>query len=1072
MHWWQGAFTSVTKSHSDDDSVIIGDGATRYSVKTGFFSSRRNRLLTRARKLRQAENDVDGWRSANHLQNLPARSASASVSPSPSPLPLPLPELRVLLQRDPKFASSSSCSVPLPSPDAVQVPRGIEEKEREKDREREMPEAVNGEAVDGGLNGPKSRLVGQDMRTNAAYSENRRPKKSQQKLNAKEKSTETNSINIPISAPTSPYSSPILSPPRVDMYTTLPGVFQNWSAPEMPHSDGNIGLCFSYQIPSERTTSSIDSSPLQSPRVSCHMPASSPPGPTSPLNTRLSSESPLPRWESNGQATVHPLPLPPGAAMSSQPAPISPVGSKSDLPGVCTPSQSSPISSFAAKPEFPGASIPSQPYPLSPGGSKHVKSQWQKGKLIGRGTFGSVYVASNRETGALCAMKEVEILPDDSKSAECMRQLEQEIKVLSHLKHPNIVQYYGSEIVGDKFYIYLEYVHPGSISKFINDHCGAITESVVRNFTRHILSGLAYLHSKKTIHRDIKGANLLVDAYGVVKLADFGMAKHLNGQTANLSLKGSPYWMAPELLQSAMQTDGNCDIALAVDIWSLGCTIIEMMNGKPPWSEYEGAAALFKVLKETPPIPETLSAEGKDFLQCCFRRNPADRPTASKLLDHPFMSHSHQSDAPHSFKETRFTDNMQFLSERPRHKLDQLPEPFDTQIKKGKLSNNESSQGSRLQTFHLAASILLLLGQFSRLFLLFLIKIRTLTRSRTSEGSLRPIVLARHFEKVGFWEILGGVGITFSSSQLDFKFYDNTCPNLAKIVRSGVLSAIVNETRIAASLLRLHFHDCFVDGCEGSILLDDSSNFTGEKNAFPNRNSARGFEVIDAIKENVEKACPSTVSCADILTIAARDAVFLTGGPFWPVALGRRDGLTANETAANTDLPSPFEPLENITAKFVAKGLDLKDMVVLSDVFIYVGGHTIGFAQCFTFKPRLFNFDGAGNPDPILDQTLLGSLRSVCPNQDDSDTNLVALDAATSSRFDNSYFRSLVNNSGILQSDQDLMGDNQTAALVLSYSKFPFLFSKDFGKSMAKMSCIGVLTGQDGEIRKNCRVVN
>ncbi|KAL0377748.1 UNVERIFIED_CONTAM: Mitogen-activated protein kinase kinase kinase [Sesamum radiatum] len=771
------------------------------------------------------------------------------------------------------------------------------------------------------------------------------------------------------------------------------------------------------------------------------MPASSPPGPTSPLNTRLSSESPLPRWESNGQATVHPLPLPPGAAMSSQPTPASPAGSKSDFPGASTPSQSSPLSSFSTKPEFPGASIPSQPYPLSPVGSKRVKSQWQKGKLIGRGTFGSVYVASNRETGALCAMKEVEILPDDSKSAECMRQLEQEIKVLSHLKHPNIVQYYGSEIVGDKFYIYLEYVHPGSISKFINDHCGAITESVVRNFTRHILSGLAYLHSKKTIHRDIKGANLLVDAYGVVKLADFGMAKHLNGQTANLSLKGSPYWMAPELLQSAMQTDSNCDIALAVDIWSLGCTIIEMMNGKPPWSEYEGAAALFKVLKETPPIPETLSAEGKDFLQCCFRRNPADRPTASKLLDHPFMSHSHQFDAPQSFKETKFTDNMQFLSERPRYKLDQLPEPFDTQIKKGKLSNKP--QPATVSSLPMCCF-----------------------RFVAAEGSLRPIVLARHIEKVGFWEILGGVGITFSSSQLDYKFYDNTCPNLAKIIRNGVLSAIVNETRIAASLLRLHFHDCFVDGCEGSVLLDDSSNFTGEKNAFPNRNSARGFEVVDAIKENVEKACPSTVSCADILTLAARDAVFLTGGPFWPVALGRRDGLTANETAANTDLPSPFEPLENITAKFVAKGLDLKDMVVLS------GGHTIGFAQCFTFKPRLFNFDGTGNPDPVLDQSLLGSLRSVCPNQDDSDTNLVALDAATSSKFDNSYFRSLVNNSGILQSDQALMADNQTAALVLSYSKFPFLFSKDFGKSMAKMSCIGVLTGQEGEIRKNCRVVN
>ncbi|KZV23101.1 peroxidase 10-like [Dorcoceras hygrometricum] len=302
--------------------------------------------------------------------------------------------------------------------------------------------------------------------------------------------------------------------------------------------------------------------------------------------------------------------------------------------------------------------------------------------------------------------------------------------------------------------------------------------------------------------------------------------------------------------------------------------------------------------------------------------------------------------------------------------------------------------------------------------------------------------------------------------QLDFKFYDTTCPLLTKIVRRGVWSAIANETRLAASILRLHFHDCFVDGCEGSILLDESTDFKGEKNAFPNRNSVRGYEVIDAIKANVEKACPSTVSCSDILTLAARDAVSLTGGPFWLVPLGRRDGLTANETAANTDLPSPFESLGDITTKFTSKGLDSKDVVVLS------GGHTIGFAQCFTFKPRLFNFDGAGNPDPSLDESLLTSLRSVCPNQDDSNTNLVPLDSATSSKFDNSYFKNLANSSGILQSDQTLMSDNKTAALVLNYSKYPFLFYKDFGVSMVKMGNIGVLTGQDGEIRKNCRVVN
>ncbi|XP_058228467.1 peroxidase 10-like [Rhododendron vialii] len=306
----------------------------------------------------------------------------------------------------------------------------------------------------------------------------------------------------------------------------------------------------------------------------------------------------------------------------------------------------------------------------------------------------------------------------------------------------------------------------------------------------------------------------------------------------------------------------------------------------------------------------------------------------------------------------------------------------------------------------------------------------------------------------------------FVWSQLDYKFYDSTCPNLTKIVRFSVWSAIANDTRMAASLLRLHFHDCIVDGCEGSVLLDDTSTIKGEKNAFPNQNSARGFEVIDAIKANVEKACPSTVSCADILTLAVREAVFLAGGPFWAVPLGRRDGLTASEAAANRDVPSPFEPLKNLTAKFTAKGLDIKDMVVLS------GAHTIGFAQCFTFKQRLFNFDGSGNPDPTLDASLRSNLQSVCPNRDDSNTNLAPLDPVSSTKFDNVYYKNLLNSSGLLQSDQALMGDNTTAALVNIYSKFPLLFAKEFGASMVKLSTVGVLTGQDGQIRKNCRVVN
>jgi peroxidase len=280
------------------------------------------------------------------------------------------------------------------------------------------------------------------------------------------------------------------------------------------------------------------------------------------------------------------------------------------------------------------------------------------------------------------------------------------------------------------------------------------------------------------------------------------------------------------------------------------------------------------------------------------------------------------------------------------------------------------------------------------------------------------------------------------------------------------MSAVRNETRIAASLLRLHFHDCFVDGCEGSVLLDDTADFKGEKNALPNRNSARGYEVIDSIKASLEKACPSVVSCVDILALAAREAVVASGGMFWPVPLGRLDGLTASEKSANEQLPSPFEPLVNITAKFAAKGLDMKDMVVLS------GAHTIGFAQCFTFKSRLFNFKGSGSPDPTLDSSFLSNLQNACPNNDNSNTKLTALDSQTISKFDNLYYKNVVSKSGLLESDQALLGDPNAAAMVQTYSTNQFQFLKDFAASMTKLSKVGVLTGQAGQIRKKCGTVN
>ncbi|KAI4318389.1 hypothetical protein MLD38_032099 [Melastoma candidum] len=285
------------------------------------------------------------------------------------------------------------------------------------------------------------------------------------------------------------------------------------------------------------------------------------------------------------------------------------------------------------------------------------------------------------------------------------------------------------------------------------------------------------------------------------------------------------------------------------------------------------------------------------------------------------------------------------------------------------------------------------------------------------------------------------------------------------IVQYNVWNAIQNDPRMAASLLRLHFHDCFVDGCEASVLLDDTTDMKGEKHAGPNNNSLRGYEVIDAIKADLERFCPSTVSCADIVALAARDAVTMSGGPFWAVPLGRRDGLTAREKSANEQLPSPFEPLDNIITKFASKGLDVKEVVVLS------GGHTIGSAQCFTFKRRLFDFNGSGKPDPTLDASFLTNLQTTCPKPDGSNSNLAPLDA-TNKRFDGIYYSALLNNSGLLESDQALAVDRRTAPMVYNYANNPDSFWNDFGTSMVKMGSVGVITGGNGQIRRKCGSVN
>ncbi|KHN33516.1 Cationic peroxidase 2 [Glycine soja] len=259
----------------------------------------------------------------------------------------------------------------------------------------------------------------------------------------------------------------------------------------------------------------------------------------------------------------------------------------------------------------------------------------------------------------------------------------------------------------------------------------------------------------------------------------------------------------------------------------------------------------------------------------------------------------------------------------------------------------------------------------------------------------------------------------------------------------------------------MHFHDCFVQGCDASVLIAGDGT---ERTAFANL-GLRGFEVIDNAKTQLEAACPGVVSCADILALAARDSVSLSGGPNWQVPTGRRDGRISQASDVS-NLPAPFDSVDVQKQKFAAKGLNTQDLVTL------VGGHSIGTTACQFFSNRLYNFTANG-PDSSINPLFLSQLRALCP-QNSGGSNRVALDTGSQTRFDTSYFANLRIGRGILQSDQALWNDPSTKSFVQRYlGGFKgLLFNVEFAKSMVKMSNIELKTGTDGEIRKICSAIN
>ncbi|KAK4783609.1 hypothetical protein SAY86_007983 [Trapa natans] len=313
-----------------------------------------------------------------------------------------------------------------------------------------------------------------------------------------------------------------------------------------------------------------------------------------------------------------------------------------------------------------------------------------------------------------------------------------------------------------------------------------------------------------------------------------------------------------------------------------------------------------------------------------------------------------------------------------------------------------------------------------------------------------------------------GLSVSSVSAQLRQNYYARVCPNVESIVRNVVTQKFQQTFVTVPGTLRLFFHDCFVQGCDASVIIQSTPSNQAEKDHPDNLSLAGdGFDTVIKAKAAVDAvpSCRNKVSCADILTMATRDVVALSGGPSYAVELGRLDGLSSTAASVNGKLPHPTFNLNQLNALFAAHGLTQADMIALS------GAHTVGFSHCSKFSNRIYNFSQTSPVDPTLDSNYASQLQAECPTSVDPRI-AVNMDPNTPRIFDNVYFKNLQSGQGLFTSDQVLFTDGRSRSTVNAWANDPASFNRAFVAAMTKLGRVEVKTGSNGNIRRDCAVFN